>query len=550
MNFKRTTPHLQIINNQTFVKNLLIFFLLLYCFVGLQAQNSSETARLNLLIDSIETTATSLKTFYWSEELIELSEQHDFTEGRVVGLKEKARYFSFMGQYEKEIKVYQELLLSAEAEQNDRIILDVAMDMAAVLGSLKMLEESLAYYEKSKIYALKLKDWRKLILIHNGIGAAYIYIEDWDTALTYLLKAKELVVEKNDTSDLSQLDSNLGMVYAKLGRGDLAVPLIRKRLASELHGKDSFQFASSYTNLALAYASSQDFEKAFMYYDSSLFYARKLNTIEDEFYAYLGISETYTMQDDFSNAFGFYKKYHELKDTFFNHQSRLQVNELEQRFQKNMRETQLLLKEKKIQNLRLGILAFAALFLIVVLLFLRRREKTKRKLQLQKATEELMISKLENKELLNQKLATELKYQQADLTNLALDIARKNQFSNELINQLKNLQKTKPNTWQSQLKNTIIFVSDHLRINEDLEQLQTNIGEINQAFYEKLDAQFSNLSANDKYVLGLIRLNLSNKEIGMIKNISSGSAKTARHRLRKKLGLKPEIDLVGFLKKI
>ncbi|MEN0051229.1 MAG: LuxR C-terminal-related transcriptional regulator, partial [Bacteroidota bacterium] len=143
-----------------------------------------------------------------------------------------------------------------------------------------------------------------------------------------------------------------------------------------------------------------------------------------------------------------------------------------------------------------------------------------------------------------------LKSKEVDLTNLALDIARKNAFSKELIERLEKLQVVEKDKQENQLKDTIRFVNNHLSVGEDLALLQENIVDINQRFYEKLDDQFENLSSNDKYMLGLIRLNLSNKEIATIKGISPGSAKVLRYRLRKKLNLTPDVDFATFLREL
>lgn len=135
----------------------------------------------------------------------------------------------------------------------------------------------------------------------------------------------------------------------------------------------------------------------------------------------------------------------------------------------------------------------------------------------------------------------------ADLTNLAIDINRRNKFFQQLLKALKKLEKTKSDDMSIQLREIVNMMSSHLRISEDFVQFQKNIEDINQAFYQKLEAQFGALSKTEKFLCGLIRLNLSNKDIAAIRGISPGSAKMSRHRLRKKLGLEPEVDIVRFL---
>ena len=96
----------------------------------------------------------------------------------------------------------------------------------------------------------------------------------------------------------------------------------------------------------------------------------------------------------------------------------------------------------------------------------------------------------------------------------------------------------------------LFFSNNHLKINEDLAYLQNNVDKVNHEFYHKLESRFGQLTTNERYLAGLLRLNLSNKDIAALRNISVGSAKMNRHRLKKKLGLDGEIGIVQFLQEI
>ena len=130
------------------------------------------------------------------------------------------------------------------------------------------------------------------------------------------------------------------------------------------------------------------------------------------------------------------------------------------------------------------------------------------------------------------------------MTNLALDINQKNEFANQLVQRLEAIEGLDAKHRKTALNELIKFVNNQLQIKKELTFLQKNITQVNQAFYKKLEAKFDNLTANDKYLSGLIRLNLSNKDIATIRDISLSSAKMGRYRLRKKLGLTPETDIV------
>ena len=71
---------------------------------------------------------------------------------------------------------------------------------------------------------------------------------------------------------------------------------------------------------------------------------------------------------------------------------------------------------------------------------------------------------------------------------------------------------------------------------------------VHPGFYEKLCADFPNLTQSELRLCAFLKLNLNTKEIAAINNITINSAKVARSRLRKKLNISDINDnLVEFL---
>jgi len=73
--------------------------------------------------------------------------------------------------------------------------------------------------------------------------------------------------------------------------------------------------------------------------------------------------------------------------------------------------------------------------------------------------------------------------------------------------------------------------------------------EVYVGFYKKLNEQFPNLTPNDLRLCAFLRLNMTSKEIAELTFQSPESLKTARYRLRKKIGLDRTENLVAFLTK-
>lgn len=526
------------------ILQVLFFFNLL--FPGLHAQKSKQdSGRIQVLIDSLNITPNSEQAFQWSDELLTLSEQENSEEGIIIALTYQGDYYDAVRAPEQSLNTHKELYDFALASQDEESMFDALYGMGWACLNMNTYDEAADYFFDCKELSKEQKDTFALMISYDGLGCAYDGKGEYTQALEYFLEAERL-------AELGGYDweSNIAQTYVKTGRTDLAITLFEKSLRKEEQEKDSIEFANSYLDLGYAYQEDGDYQKARIYYDSSFYYADKFSLDAIKVITYQRYAELHELTQNYEQSILYFKKYQELNETLSAYRLKRHTNALEKRFQKERREKQLLVQRERIQKLWFGIAGLVAIMTIVTLIFLKKREKVKQALREKEMNEKLMQSELSNKELKAQKLETELKNQQADLTNLALDISRKNKFSNELINQLEQLQKAKPDQLKSGLRSSIMFVNNNLRISEDLEQLQMNITEINQTFYRTLDAKFEGLSANDKYVLGLIRLNLSNKDIATIKNISLGSAKTARHRLRQKLKLSPDVDLVRFLQEI
>ena len=81
------------------------------------------------------------------------------------------------------------------------------------------------------------------------------------------------------------------------------------------------------------------------------------------------------------------------------------------------------------------------------------------------------------------------------------------------------------------------------------ERLTTHVNE-KLSFQERLHLKFKVLTSNDLLVAEMLADGLSSKEIAIELNISPASANTARYRLRKRMQLEPDTDLLQFLKQI
>jgi DNA-binding CsgD family transcriptional regulator len=84
-------------------------------------------------------------------------------------------------------------------------------------------------------------------------------------------------------------------------------------------------------------------------------------------------------------------------------------------------------------------------------------------------------------------------------------------------------------------------------LDEQWDQFKLHFESVHKGFFEKLTRAYPNLTQNELKLCAYLRMNLSTKEIAQMLHISAESVTTKRYRLRKKLKLDNEENLVGFI---
>ena len=194
----------------------------------------------------------------------------------------------------------------------------------------------------------------------------------------------------------------------------------------------------------------------------------------------------------------------------------------------------------------LNILVMLMIFLQSQLRLVRRQKKIieHQKEDVEKLAElqrKMDALRLKNKQLESEKLKEELTFKKKDLLNFSIEIDSKRKFISDILERLHALPKS------SEIREIIVYIKSQLQIDESQKVLQENINTINNEFLTILQREFPNLTKNERQICTLLRIQLTSKEIAIVKNISADSVKVMRHRLRKKMKVLPGTDLNIFL---
>lgn len=413
--------------------------------------------------------------------------------------------------------------------------LDNKAGLATIYNDFGNLKRIFNETDSAEFYYKKSLEINKLLSNKQEMGINYLNLGilseergKHSHARIYLEEAKKIFEQIDDEENLARVLLEQGLLEANQNHTPLAIDLLLKaeKMASNYGMIPIRKSAAKY--LSDIYEKTGNYFKAFQYQKLHSILSDTLNNIERQ-KQILSIQATYDFE----------KQQNELL--------------LEQEKRKTLEKNQTLQRVISISSL----LALILTGLITYLIFKRIKEKQKieaekllKEAEISKAKETLIETQLRNQDLEKQRLIEELKYKSNHLTNLALIIAQKNEFINELKNLLKELKNSNESQKDKVMKELWQKTTQQSNINKELDKFKKEIDDANRSFYEKLNNICPQLTLHEKELAGLLRINLSSKEIASLHNVSVKAIEMSRYRLRKKLQLESNDKLVDFLQKL
>jgi DNA-binding CsgD family transcriptional regulator len=121
----------------------------------------------------------------------------------------------------------------------------------------------------------------------------------------------------------------------------------------------------------------------------------------------------------------------------------------------------------------------------------------------------------------------------------------------DLIKDIKNIDAELMNSsLHYPVKKVIKKINNHLVDKEDWLTFQLHFRNSHAQFFENLREKHPDLSSNEIKLCAYLKLNISSKEIASLMNIAITSVEQSRYRLRKKINLDKDINLVNYIHRI
>ncbi len=168
----------------------------------------------------------------------------------------------------------------------------------------------------------------------------------------------------------------------------------------------------------------------------------------------------------------------------------------------------------------------------------------------EKMNTEKQFAEKEIMRLQYEKLQAEISHKNMQLADSTLSIIRKNEvligIKDELEKQKQDLGARYPARY---LQRLTTLIDKNISNDNDWEIFETLFDQAHENFFKRLKQSFPELTQSDLKLCAYLKLNLSSKEIAPLLNISIRGVEVRRYRLRKRLAIASDMNLVEFVMK-
>ncbi len=423
-------------------------------------------------------------------------------------------------------------------------------------SGMEMYEKSIEYLKLALlVYHDLSEEQRKFSLasVYNNMGLAYMNLGLLDSAENYLGKALEVPGVRDNKYGMFNLLGNLGEIALKKAEYAQSVEYfdqagnILEKFDETFEGAKMPLMATHFKNMGRVMFEMGNYAEAKEHLANALEYGKRSGDLAVQASAYNLLSIIYEKIGDKGLSLEYLRTYLQIKDSLDALKTDKKIINLTLRyeFEKDLQVQQ---QERVLSDLRhrrkemvylFSIITAGGLLVSLFLLFLLQRNKNRRK-QL-----EQVAVRLEK-----EKISEELDYKNKELTTNVMYLLRKNEFINTISRKLNDVI-NKFDEEDSRVLKGIIGELDKAAGNDDIwHEFELRFKEVHTGFYNRLIQKFPGLTAQELRLCAFMKLNMTNKEIAAITFQSIDSLKTARYRLRKKLGMDRDENLVAYLARL
>lgn len=438
---------------------------------------------------------------------------------------------SFNGDYVSSIENTFKALEFFEAQNNN-------FKMALAYGSLAFDYRNLsdvinerAYLEKAIAINKANNFANNLIQNLNNLGSSYEEEGLLDEALSYYDSAFTVLQDYVFSPRLmAQNLTNRANIFENLEDYGKSIDLLNQALEICEQNNIAYGIMLLNMNLGELYRVTQNFDQSEHKLLLAIDKAKEMKLAKELSLSYQRLAWLYRDMGDFKAAYNNDQRYRAINDSLVNETVRTNANELKEKYETEKREKEIISLSKNRLEQRFVIVLLAVLLLIFIFIAL-----------LWYARQRNLRSKYQFIEKLNQTKEETLRKREADLLSETLEKAELRAKITELIQNIKK---------GDSAANVAAKLKSIEENNNPSESLIHKFKILNPKFIESLVLAYPSLSKGEVDFCLLLKMNLTNREIGQVLQITDQSVRTKKYRIQKKLGLKEDKDLYQVIHEV
>jgi len=421
------------------------------------------------------------------------------------------------GNYDMAAALFTQAIDVCEKNEIRDIEVRAAMNLGNLYQFLDRYDDMLLHLQRTLVKAERYKLTEDIPMIKFNISNAEAHLNNFGKAIDYLLEVLPYYQKTNNQYALGLAYANLSWCYFKSQKRELALDYAYKSYGIRSALKDEAGLAHLEFNLGRIYLENARYDSSLKYATSSLQRSIPLKLITDIRDNYETLALLNERQGNFAEANKYLRKFYDWKDSIY-------LKEKDQALEKEFSKYKATVTDKMTRELeaarrrtavyRVSTFALAAILVLVLLAaWLWQKRRNRERLSTAPSREHDYRKEIDDLRSQRAQLVKELDLQKStDITELR-DMISSNKLHSDAY-------------WNEFL---LLF------------------SKVYPSFFEKMKQEFPTLNQNELRIAALIKLNHGITDMARALNITVDSARKARYRLYKKIGLSNDQELIDTI---
>ena len=317
---------------------------------------------------------------------LSIAKENDLQKILFQGYNHLGIIYQNLGNYNKSLDYYFQSLAIREALQDQRAISICFTNIGMVFQLSGKYDDAQNYFSKALAIDRMNNDEQGIMINLLNIGVVNQKKKAFTEALNYYNEALKISRKLKFKKDEAVLLGNIGSTLMQQGLMNESLPYLLSALELQTNFNMEQSLAHTLNDLSETYLLLNKIDSSKSYAEKAIDLSAKSGELNQLRYGYQNLSDSYRKLGDYKNAYTFYVKSVNAKDSLFSIEKSRQVEELQITYETEKKEQEItsLSQQNKVAAFRRdSYAALAGLILIVgFLLYYNQRLKTKKNRQL------------------------------------------------------------------------------------------------------------------------------------------------------------------------